>query len=164
MNIDYVDKRYRALFNPQKVVNPSRFYKIKNLLLAGAKKSILKGFKVEIVTQKQLESLPVSISWSFGLATWLISCSSASFTVDDKDDFRNNEVEPALRSACKQLTEKWFEIIDRIQANGKLDDFKKELAEKTLVGSWVSKSSEGQILEYNSNNLVFNTIVKNASV
>lgn len=100
MNSEFVDKRYRSTFN-SKVVNPSRYYKIKNLLLAGAKKCILKSFKVEIVTQKQMESLPVHISWSKNLKTWLVSCATSSFTVDDRTDFRNNEVDPALRQSCK---------------------------------------------------------------
>jgi hypothetical protein len=54
--------------------------------LAGAKKAILEGFKVEVITQQCHTGHSIQISWSKTHQFWLIACNSFSVIASSADD------------------------------------------------------------------------------
>ena len=162
LNIEYVDRLTRTSARAEKT-HGANHYSIKNLIFAGAKKSMVQGYKVEVVTQIIPNGESAQISWSSDARSWVIGSRNFTIVAEARKHIeKNSSLKERSQQVVAKIAHLWFHHLESLQLNSiSLEDLKKDLNAHTLVGTLIS--DEG-VLQYNENvKLVFSNIVKNKS-
>lgn len=136
-----------------------------NVTLAGAYKSIQDGYKVEAIRTLKANGENAQIAWNSELDVWIFCSKNVAMLVKTREDFDKYAVSPdnMRYSFSRLIGEAWFDKLDEIQDPAVLEELKKDLDGKTLVGEYVGNPDFLHLIFYPKVRILFYTVVDNNS-
>jgi len=135
---------------------------IKNMILAGAKKAIVEGHKVEIIKSLKANGENTQISYNPDLDTFIIASKNVGLLARDEKDL---DLYPpkAIRYNFSYLMAKcWFTLISELKKKD-LEALKKDMAHRTFVGEYIGNIQCQHLVKYPRETIIFYAIVDNNS-
>lgn len=135
---------------------------IKNLALAGAKKAIAEGHKVEVLKTLKANGENTQISYNPDLDTFIIASKNVGLLARDEKDL---ELYPpkALRYNFAYLMAKcWFTLISEFKKKD-LEALKKDMTHRTFIGEYIGNIECQHLVKYPRETIIFYAIVDNNS-
>lgn len=108
---------------------------VKNFILAAARKAFLLGHKVEVLKTLKANGENAQFSWNPKHGVWIISSKNVAMLVRDRSDLEAYNGD--RYSFSRLMATIWFNNVERIQSEGRLDEFKEVIKNKTLVAEYV---------------------------
>lgn len=109
----------------------------KNLILAGVKKAILEGHKIEIVKTLKANGENCQVSWVPQAHAWIVASKNVAILVRDMADLDLYPVEEKLRySFVTMMAECWLDIVSKLK-HKELQNLKNDMAGRTWVGEYI---------------------------
>ncbi|CDW83198.1 UNKNOWN [Stylonychia lemnae] len=138
---------------------------LKNYILAGPLRSLLKGHKIEVVKTLKANGENCQVSFNSEFGQWVIAQKNSGLlarTRKDLEKYDNSIWEYAI-----YMARVWFDILDKIKVkpNGTqlLKQLKEIMTDRTFVGEYIGSIEHQHMVKYAEETIVFYAIVDNYS-
>lgn len=112
------------------------------MLLAGAKKALLQGHKIEVATQIIPNGFSAQISWSSDARSWIISHKHHTILAEVRKHIEDKSSSDQDNEIVNQIAHLWFDHLESLELNKvNLNEFKEALNGHTLVGYLVNNEN-----------------------
>ena len=108
---------------------------LKNYQLASALKYFLSGCPVEVIKTLKANGENAQISWCTDLSAWVVASKNVGIVVRHRDDIASYSKDKY--GFAMEIGLVWMDKVDSMSEKGLLEQFKKELGNKTLVGEYI---------------------------
>eukprot|EP01022_Parablepharisma_sp_SALTPOND_P005138 TRINITY_DN121771_c0_g1_i1.p1 TRINITY_DN121771_c0_g1~~TRINITY_DN121771_c0_g1_i1.p1 ORF type:complete len:763 (-),score=101.55 TRINITY_DN121771_c0_g1_i1:73-2292(-) len=133
-----------------------------NYLFWPLSKHLEKGGKIELVATRKINGENAQVSYISSLDLWCVASKNVTLCAKVKEDV--GLYKGKRYSFAKEFARTWFGIIEKLHAKKVLDQFKNEIAGKTMVGEYVGNPEHQHMVRYPRETIMFYAIVENDSL
>lgn len=156
---DFISKEGRYNDNDLSFVEQD----MKNYILAGAKRALLEGHKIEIVKTLKANGENCQISWSPEADAWVVASKNVALLARDEEDvIKYTDGKKTRYTFAALMANCWFKLISRISKKD-IQQLKSEMAHKTWVGEYIGNRLCQHLVRYPRETIIFYAVVENNS-
>lgn len=136
-------------------------YGLHHIIFNGAQQAIKSGKKVAVYKEVKANGENAQVAWVSRLGAWLVASKNVSLLARTEKDVETYTGERF--HFAKLIAKEWFRIIDRIEKEGKIEELKKYMTDKTFVGEYCGNQQYQHLVKYTQVDIHFTAIVENNS-
>jgi len=118
-----------------------------------------KDGKVEIYSTRKANGENAQVSYNSLLGMWCIASKNVALCVRDIKDLAMYSEDRYKFSIA--IANVWLKIIEDLRSRGQLEEFKKSIDNKTLIGEYVGNNEYQHLVAYNKETIMFYAMVDN---
>lgn len=129
-----------------------------SILFTEVKRAIRAGESVHVYSTEKLNGENAQVTWSADTNSWLIASKNVSILVTKRSDI--NEYRSDRFYFASQIAHSWFDLLDELdESKVDLENLKKDLTGRTLVGEYVGNSRHQHLIKYPRTMLIWFSLV-----
>eukprot|EP01022_Parablepharisma_sp_SALTPOND_P030325 TRINITY_DN75_c0_g3_i1.p2 TRINITY_DN75_c0_g3~~TRINITY_DN75_c0_g3_i1.p2 ORF type:complete len:593 (-),score=97.08 TRINITY_DN75_c0_g3_i1:6164-7942(-) len=141
---------------------PQRDNKI-NYLLGPVQQHFYEGNEIEVFATRKANGENAQVAYIPLLDLWCIGSKNVSLCARSSEDLMYYTADSRY-SFAREIAAVWFKMVQALKIQGKLEAFKAEAANRTLVGEYVGNYDHQHLVKYEKETILFYAVVDNAGI
>lgn len=133
----------------------------KNYILAGPLKAMLEGHSIQVVKTLKANGENVQVSWNSDIDSWIICSKNVGLVAQKRSDISQYTSDRFF--FAKEMAHVWFDKLESLEKEGKLQNLKTHLAGNTLIGEYIGSQEHQHLVKYSRVTIIFYAVVSNNS-
>jgi len=134
-----------------------------NFLFGPVQENLNNHIKIEIFATRKANGENAQISYIPIIDAWIIASKNVSLCARNSEDIEYYTGESKFQFA-REIGSVWFRMLENIENNDKLDELKKAISNKTMVGEYVGHIDHQHLVKYGKETILFYAIVDNNGI
>eukprot|EP01022_Parablepharisma_sp_SALTPOND_P006911 TRINITY_DN127_c0_g1_i1.p1 TRINITY_DN127_c0_g1~~TRINITY_DN127_c0_g1_i1.p1 ORF type:complete len:483 (-),score=52.86 TRINITY_DN127_c0_g1_i1:2247-3695(-) len=133
-----------------------------NYIFWPLEKQLQEGAKIEICATRKANGENAQVSYLPSLGMWCIGSKNVSICIRDEKDLEYF-VGTNRYHFASEIADVWLKVVSQLKLQNRLEEFKKAIANKTLVGEYVGNVAHQHLVAYSKETIVFYALIDHNS-